>query len=461
MHGRDKVRTVRTARAVLTTVAALLAAWHSGVQADVSLGGTGRYAWHYSGTTNDVKKFEYASAGKLFFFEVGSYPGGGPLTTKADVLVAGRVDAKARKLGARAHVWAQLVPWDPDKPPPGTTLGFMDALAEVALVDEVTMQSDSVPLGADIIFAVQPTVLTGSMAVPDIGGQALGNTSLLVTFIVERTDGTGMQVKQFEKNLPGAAGVSSWDADLFTHLEDRFVIVKNGESYRYRFELFVSAGVTPDASNPKSPPRDESYAHFQRTATWGGLADFKDVSGRPLNDVTVTSSIGFDWKTLRTTAPPPEVVEYYNASLDHYFITPLAPEQDNLDAGRTPTPWVRTGETFGYFAAAGAGTSPVCRFYIPPGLGDSHFFGRGTAECDATAAKNPSFTLEAASFIHMILPTAGACPVDTEPVYRVFSNRPDANHRYTTSRAIRDQMVAKGWLAEGDGPDLVVMCAPK
>jgi hypothetical protein len=27
-------------------------------------------------------------------------------------------------------------------------------------------------------------------------------------------------------------------------------------------------------------------------------------------------------------------------------------------------------------------------------------------------------------------------------------------------RAARDQMVAKGWLAEGDGPDLVVMCAP-
>jgi len=28
-------------------------------------------------------------------------------------------------------------------------------------------------------------------------------------------------------------------------------------------------------------------------------------------------------------------------------------------------------------------------------------------------------------------------------------------------RATRDQMVGKGWLAEGDGPDLVVMCAPQ
>jgi len=30
-----------------------------------------------------------------------------------------------------------------------------------------------------------------------------------------------------------------------------------------------------------------------------------------------------------------------------------------------------------------------------------------------------------------------------------------------TERATRDQMVGMGWLAEGDGPDLVVMCAPQ
>jgi hypothetical protein len=93
-------------------------------------------------------------------------------------------------------------------------------------------------------------------------------------------------------------------------------------------------------------------------------------------------------------------------------------------------------------------------------LGNSHFFGRGTVECNATGAKNPSFVLEDPNFMYMILPTAGVCPASTTPVYRVFSNRPDANHRYMTDRAIRDAMVAKGWVAEGDGPDLVVMCAP-
>jgi hypothetical protein len=42
----------------------------------------------------------------------------------------------------------------------------------------------------------------------------------------------------------------------------------------------------------------------------------------------------------------------------------------------------------------------------------------------------------------------------------VFSNRIDANHRYMTDSAIRDRMIGQGRLAEGDGPDRVVMCGP-
>ncbi|MEP7327796.1 MAG: glycoside hydrolase family 5 protein [Betaproteobacteria bacterium] len=165
---------------------------------------------------------------------------------------------------------------------------------------------------------------------------------------------------------------------------------------------------------------------------------------------------------LTTLSPPAvvSVVEYYNATLDHYFVTSLPVEQANLDGGLTPTRWTRTGKTFNAFAANSATTSPVCRIYIPPALGDTHFFGRGTAECAATVAQHPNFVLEAAAIFHTTLPTAGVCPGGTTPVYRVFSNRPDANHRLMTDRATRDQMVNMGWLAEGDGPDLVVMCAP-
>jgi len=155
-----------------------------------------------------------------------------------------------------------------------------------------------------------------------------------------------------------------------------------------------------------------------------------------------------------------DVVEFYNATLDHYFITYAPAEIANLDAGNTPTRWTRTGYGFKAATVATASTSPVCRFYIPPDKGDSHFFGRGTAECNATAAKNTTFVLEDPAFMQMTLPTAGTCPAGTTPIYRVFSNRADANHRYMTDRTVRDQMVAKGWIAEGDGPDLVVMCAP-
>ena len=153
-----------------------------------------------------------------------------------------------------------------------------------------------------------------------------------------------------------------------------------------------------------------------------------------------------------TSTPPPvkiSVVEYYNATLDHYFVTHLTAEQANLDAGLTPTRWTRTGKTFNAYESNSAGTSPVCRIYIPPLLGDSHFFGRDTAECETTAVKNPSFVVEASVFFHTVLPAAGTCPAGTTPVYRVFSNRADANHRYMTDAAIRTLMVSRGWPRRG------------
>ncbi|MEO8137172.1 MAG: Ig domain-containing protein, partial [Betaproteobacteria bacterium] len=154
------------------------------------------------------------------------------------------------------------------------------------------------------------------------------------------------------------------------------------------------------------------------------------------------------------------VLEFYNAGLDHYFISPITDEIVKLMTGTVIKGWQLTGATFTAHKLAQSGSSPVCRYYIPPNLGDSHFFGRGTAECNATGQKNPSFALEDPAFMQMFLPTAGNCPANTTQVYRVYSNRADANHRYITDKAIRSEMVAKGWAAEGDGANMVVMCAP-
>jgi hypothetical protein len=178
----------------------------------------------------------------------------------------------------------------------------------------------------------------------------------------------------------------------------------------------------------------------------------------------VTAVSGFIAAHNASLVPGPSVgtvVEFYNASLDHYFLTHIAGEIATLDAGVSIRGWARTGQSIPVLASAQAGTSPVCRYYIPPDKGDSHFYGRGVAECEATGAANPSFVNEDPQFFHVVLPVAGACPAGTRSVYRVFSNRRDANHRYMIERSLRDTMVGRGWLAEGDGADLVVMCAPQ
>jgi hypothetical protein len=125
-----------------------------------------------------------------------------------------------------------------------------------------------------------------------------------------------------------------------------------------------------------------------------------------------------------------EVIEFYNASLDHYFVTWVADEIAALDADTVVKGWQRTGRSFKASRVASDDTSPICRYYIPPALGNSHYFGRGTVECNTAGQNNPSFVLEDPAFMHMYLPTAGICFANTTPVYRVFSNRPDANHRY-------------------------------
>ena len=208
-------------------------------------------------------------------------------------------------------------------------------------------------------------------------------------------------------------------------------------------------------------------------------SDFGSVPAVPVPNTPIETAIdvrsissayvGCSGKTYTypssTTPPPPQtgtvvtIVEFYNRQLDHYFITWISQEISALDRGVIGG-GQRTGRFFKVWRTPEAGTSPVCRFYIPPEFGNSHFFGRGTDECTQTGLRNPSFVLEDAAFMYVVLPIDGTCPGGTQPVYRVFSNRPDANHRYMTDPAERDAMVANGWLAEGDGPTLVVMCVP-
>jgi hypothetical protein len=161
-------------------------------------------------------------------------------------------------------------------------------------------------------------------------------------------------------------------------------------------------------------------------------------------------------------------VEFHHAGLDHYFQSSLAPDIDALDSGRSAG-WVRTGETFKVMPVATntpAAFVPVCRFYIPPGKGDSHFFSAWDVECSRILAlrdTDPNY----AGYVHetpnaffAVLPdlATGACPAGTRPVYRLWNGRVDSNHRFTVSTAIKAQMVARGFRPEGFGTEGVAMC---
>jgi len=167
--------------------------------------------------------------------------------------------------------------------------------------------------------------------------------------------------------------------------------------------------------------------------------------------------------------PPPvalvQVDEFYNAGLDHYFITANPAEKNDLDTGVHPG-WARTGQSFKAYAAgssAGGSINPVCRYYGNPLAGlDSHFYSASARECFEVHFKYPTaWTFESDNVFQISLPdtATGACPGSTIPVYRVWNNRVDSNHRYTISLVTRDAFVAMGYIAEGYGPNAVIMCA--
>ena len=162
-----------------------------------------------------------------------------------------------------------------------------------------------------------------------------------------------------------------------------------------------------------------------------------------------------------------DAVEFYNAALDHYFITAFPDEIGKLDSGSF-VGWKRTNLSFKVLDAADTapGAVKVCRFYGTPAAGlDSHFYSASTAECDAVKQKFPTaWLLESTNVFQAYLPdlATGQCPANTVPVYRSWNNRTDSNHRYTTSASTHDAMIAKGYLAEGYGTSgrPVAMCSP-
>ncbi|MGH8850305.1 MAG: S8 family peptidase [Casimicrobiaceae bacterium] len=158
------------------------------------------------------------------------------------------------------------------------------------------------------------------------------------------------------------------------------------------------------------------------------------------------------------------VIEYYRPDKDHYFMTASPDEAAAVDTVLGGI-YQRTGELFYAWvdpALAPPDALPVCRFYSPLPLIDSHFYTAFADECNFVIAHWPSVWLLESRAAFYVLPTdaAGNCRAGTLPVYRFFDNRNDANHRHTIDLSVRRAMLNRGWAPEGIGPNAVAFCTP-
>ena len=218
--------------------------------------------------------------------------------------------------------------------------------------------------------------------------------------------------------------------------------------------------LSPDGT--KYELRGGLYAGSSSCRTPRGTDDFSRLdNAMPLLAQYLTPGTG-----TATNAVP--VVEFYNAALNDYVVTANPGEISDLDTG-VHAGWIRTGYRFLAYADAAtapAGASPVCRFYVQPAFGDSHFYSADPTECSQTQAKFPTqWVYESPAVFYILLPdkATGVCPANSHAVYRFLNNANGLHHRYTAEVDLRDTLIdLGGWSQEGYGfpPAQVVMCAP-
>ena len=126
-----------------------------------------------------------------------------------------------------------------------------------------------------------------------------------------------------------------------------------------------------------------------------------------------------------------DTIEYYNASLDHYFITAFPEEAADLDAGGQVQGWKRTGYAFRSWKAGTGPGNDACRFFGAEGRGpNSHFYTISASECEKVKA-NPDWTYEALAF-RAVEPLSTGCAAEYRPS-RVCTTTAWAGRRTTAT----------------------------
>lgn len=160
------------------------------------------------------------------------------------------------------------------------------------------------------------------------------------------------------------------------------------------------------------------------------------------------------------TAQAQVASEFYDATLNRYFLGSDLGEMEWILGGGAGRSWVSTAYQFIVSCQpsdSDCKMRPVCRFYGAPPLGSgSHFFTADAGECEFVKT-NPAWRYEGIVFQAAVPDATGQCPQRMLPIHRFYNGATDpsqARHRWTGDWLAANLMASKGWRDEG-----IVFCA--
>jgi len=263
----------------------------------------------------------------------------------------------------------------------------------------------------------------------------------------------------FPANLPSAntagrrilVGTQAFaDLGLITPdyvVENQFLGFKNGRLSFYQF----------------SPTLPYDTVTYPQIPTDGTTALYRDQPNQRPNLAINFAGESASVPATPAASPTALAVEYYYAAWDYYFVTSFPDEIAVLDGGAFGGVWKRTGQTFKVWSKGSATSIAACRFFSTSfAPKSSHFYTPFAAECSSLKAGR-DWQFEAVAFFAQLADASGNCRAGTVPLYRLYNNGMGGapNHRYTTSATVLNQMIAAGWIFEGNGDTKVFVCVPQ
>jgi hypothetical protein len=240
-----------------------------------------------------------------------------------------------------------------------------------------------------------------------------------------------------------------------------------GDTQGYKLAEYPLAALAPGAEYTNVDSGTIAFTP-PPVGTWYFVMFLGEYTGAPFNDGYTID----DWFNFSTAVvfgsplPTTLAVEYYYSAWDFYFVTAFPDEIAALDGGAFGGAWQRTEQAFQVWPQPNAGSTPTCRFFsIAFAPKSSHFYTPFPAECqyvETNPADVAAWEFESIAFYIQLADPNGNCLGGTIPLYRLYNNGIGGapNHRYTIDTLILNQMIAQGWVFEGNGNTKVFACVP-